>query len=76
MTPWHALQMALEGEKRALDFFTSVLETAEDSQIKRLAEEFAEEEAEHVNLVHRLLRRYPQPAASWSSDPDPPIAQQ
>ena len=76
MTPWHALQMALEGEKRALDFFTSVMETTEDSQVKRLAEEFAEEEAEHVNLVHRLLRRYPQPAASWSSDPDPPIAQE
>ena len=76
MTPWHALQMALEGEKRALDFFTSVMETAKDSQVKKLAEEFAEEEAEHVNLVHRLLRRYPQPAASWSSDPDPPIAQE
>jgi rubrerythrin len=76
MTPWHALQMALEGEKRALDFFTSVVETAKDPRVKRLAEEFAEEEAEHVNLVHRLLRRYPQPAASWSSDPDAPIAQE
>jgi rubrerythrin len=76
MTPWHALQMALDGEKRALDFFTSVVETAKDSQIKKLAEEFAEEEAEHVNLVHRLLRRYPRPAESWSSDPDPPIAQE
>jgi len=76
MTPWHALQMALEGEKRALDFFTSAMETAKDSQVKKLAEEFAEEEAEHVNLVHRLLRRYPPPAASWSSDPDPPIAQE
>ena len=76
MTPWHALHMALECEKRALDFFTSVMGTAKDSQVKRLAEEFAEEEAEHVNLVHRLLRRYPQPAASWSNDPDPPTAQE
>jgi rubrerythrin len=76
MTPWHALQMALEGEKRALDFFSSVMETAKDSQIKRLAEEFAEEEAEHVNLVHRLLRRYPRPVESWPSDPDPPVAQE
>jgi len=76
MTPWHALQMALDGEKRALDFFTSIVETAKDSGIKRLAEEFAEEEAEHVNLVHRLLRRYPRPAESWSTDPDPPISQE
>jgi rubrerythrin len=72
MTPWHALQLALAGEKRALAFFRSVVETTKDATIKKMAEEFVEEEAEHVNLVHRLLRRHPRPRNSWSDDPDPP----
>src|SRR6202162_2779435 len=75
MTPWHALQLALAGEKRALAFFTSVVGTAKDPAIKKMAEEFMEEEAEHVNLVHRLLRKHPQPPESWSHDPDPPTSQ-
>jgi rubrerythrin len=76
MTPWHALQLALAGEQRALDYFSSVANTAEDPAIKKLAEEFVEEEAEHVNLVHRLLRKHPRPRESWSYDPDPPVSQE
>ncbi len=76
MTPWHALQLALAGEQRALEFFTSAVETAKDPAIKKMAEEFMEEEAEHVNLVHRLLRKHPQPPDSWSDDPDPPVSQE
>lgn len=76
MTPWHALQLSLAGEKRALEFFTSIVETARDAKIKRMAEEFAEEEAEHVNLVHRLLRRYPPPSDAQLTDPDPPVPQE
>jgi rubrerythrin len=72
MTPWHALQMALTGEKRALAFFTDIAETTKDAKIKQMAAEFVEEEAEHVNLVHRLLRKYPEPPAGWAEDPDPP----
>jgi rubrerythrin len=72
MTPWHALQMALKGEERALSYFTSIVETAKDAKVKALAAELVEEEAEHVNLVHRLLRRYPKPAEGWAEDPDPP----
>jgi len=75
MTPWHALQLALAGEKRALAFFTSIVETAKDAKVKEMAAELVEEEAEHVNLVYRLLRKYPKPADSWSQDGDPPVAQ-
>jgi rubrerythrin len=74
MTPWHALQQALAGEERALAFFKSIVETAKDPAVKKLAEEFVEEEAEHVNLVHRFLRKYPKPADSWSSDLDSPVS--
>jgi rubrerythrin len=76
MTPWHALQLALAGERRALAFFAAIAETTKDPQVRKMAEELIEEEAEHVNLVHRLLRNYPAPTPGWSEDPDPPIAQE
>jgi len=76
MTPWHALQLSLAGEKRALAYFTSIVETAEDPKVKDMAAELVEEETEHVNLVHRLLRRYPQPSESWAEDLDPPASQE
>jgi len=75
MTPWHALQLALTGEQQALAFFTSVLGSAKNEKIKDMAAEFVEEEAEHVNLVHRLLRKYPKPPDSWADDDDPPRPQ-
>jgi rubrerythrin len=75
MTPWHALQLSLAGEKRALAYFTSIVETAKDPKVKAMAAELVEEEAEHVNLVNRLLRRYPAPIDSWNEDLDPPASQ-
>jgi len=63
---------ALVDEKRALEFFTGIVETTRDAKITQMAAEFVEEEAEHVNLVHRLLRKYPEPAEDWAEDPDPP----
>ena len=76
MTPWHALQLSLAGEKRALAYFTSIVETAKDPKVKTMAAELVEEEAEHVNLVHRLLLRYPKPLDSWADDLDPPVSQE
>lgn len=76
MTPWHALQLSLAGEKRALAYFTSIVESAKDPKVKDMAAELVEEETEHVNLVHRLLRRYPQPSESWAEDFDPPASQE
>ena len=75
MTPWHALQLCLAGEKRALSFFTSIAETAKDAKVKEMAAELVEEEAEHVNLVYRLMRKYPEPTDSWCQEGDPPAAQ-
>jgi rubrerythrin len=74
MTPWHALQLSLTGEKRALAYFARIVEAATDPKVKALAEELVEEEAEHVNLVNRLLRRYPPPDDSWAHDPEPPAS--
>jgi hypothetical protein len=41
-----------------------------------MAAELVEEEAEHVDLVNRLLRRYPPPRDSWADDLDPPASQE
>jgi rubrerythrin len=68
--------MALEAEKRALAFFSGIVETTKDPKIKQAAAEFVEEEAEHVNLVHRLLRKYPEPSGTWAEDSDPPVGQE
>jgi len=77
MTPWHALQMALACEQRALAYFIAVADGAANPEIKNMANEFVEEEAEHVNLCHRLLKRYPAPSdRSWAHDPDPPVSQE
>ncbi len=77
MTPWHALQMALAGEKRALAFYTRLVESTQDAAVREMAKEYVEEEAEHVNLCYRLLRKYSEPEGeSWSEDPDPPISQE
>ncbi len=76
MTPWHALQLSLAGEKRALAYFTFIVETAKDPKVKTMAAELVEEEAEHVNLVNRLLLRYPPPRDSWAEDLDPPVSQE
>jgi rubrerythrin len=75
MTPWHALQLALAGEQRALAYFHCVVEATADPQVKEMAEEFRKEESEHVDLVNRLLTKFPQPLPSWSEDLDPPISQ-
>jgi rubrerythrin len=76
MTPWHALQLSLAGEKRALAYFVSIVETAKDPKVVATAAELVEEETDHVNLVHRLLHRYPKPEGeTWSEDPDAPVAQ-
>ncbi len=75
MTPRDALNLALDGEKRALAFFKSIVESTKDPKVKQMAEEFVEEEAEHVNLVHRLLRKYPA-SETPLTDLDPPISQE
>ena len=73
MTPWHALQMALGAEQRAFAFFDRLVATAGDDGMRKWAEEFREEEAEHVRLVEDLLKRYPEPDEGWADDPDPPV---
>lgn len=74
MTPFHALTVALDSEKRGQAFYAAVAEGAGNEEIKVLAREFAEEEAEHVALLEGWLSRTPPPDDHWAEDMDPPAA--
>jgi len=72
MHPWHALQLALAAEQRAVAFFENLASRATTDTVRRAAEEMRDEEIEHVELVRSWLEKVPQPEESWADDPDPP----
>lgn len=72
MLPWHALQLALAAEKRAVEFFGQIADVASSEPVRRAAIEMQQEEREHVELVNSWLKKYPKPDADWANDPDPP----
>ena len=72
MKPWHAIELAMHGEKRAVAFFRHVAETAVDDQVQELALQMVEEEEEHVALLQKWQERFPKPREGWDDDLDPP----
>jgi len=74
MTPWHALELALANEKRAVEFFETVARTTPDDAVARLAREFAAEERIHVSYVEQALAKEADPTAGWDEDLDDPQA--
>jgi len=65
-----ALRYARENEGRAMAYYRSVADEAVDPEVRRLATEFAEEEAEHMAALERWLALTPRPSASWAADPE------
>jgi len=74
MTVWHALALALDSEKRGHAFYATLAEKSADPNVRRLAAEFAEEEAEHVEILEKWIANTPKPAPNWSEDMDPPVS--
>jgi rubrerythrin len=52
-----ALEMALGTERAACDFYAAVAGQTRSAEVQELAQEFAEEEAEHVEALERWLAR-------------------
>jgi rubrerythrin len=50
-----ALEIALEAESGALDYYKSVLDTTDDPEIKVFAKEFVQEESGHVAVLKKWL---------------------
>ena len=71
MLPQEALKLARQTEVMARDFYARVADQAEDKDVRRYAQEFAEEEAEHVGYVDNWLAQYPAPETAREDD-DPP----
>jgi rubrerythrin len=72
MPPYHALELALESEQRAVRFFDRIAGSSKDAKVRAAARKLAEEERQHVRLVKEWMQRVPKPKAGWDYDPDPP----
>jgi rubrerythrin len=72
MQPFHALELALECERRAQRHFEGIAAGKAPKKVRAAAAEMAEEEREHVRLIEAWMARVPRPAAGWDHDPDPP----
>ena len=74
MTPHHVLRIALANEVRAQQFFESVASSPLlDADTRRLADEFAGEECEHMKIIEQILFQTSPPAIDWHEDLDPPV---
>jgi rubrerythrin len=69
-----ALKLALNNEKRAVAFYEALAARSPNPEVKALAEEFAEEEREHVALVEKWIDAYPDGTLIFPEDPDEPVA--
>jgi rubrerythrin len=74
MQPWHALELALESERRAEQHYAKVArDRATPAKVKKVAAEMQADEQEHVRLILEWMKKVPKPDAGWDHDPDPAL---
>ncbi len=71
LTPHAVLLAALRSEVDAKAHFERIAAAAQEAAVRRLAEDMAAEEAEHIDRIAAALAQHPGPAADWS---DPRVA--
>ena len=71
MEAYNALKYARENEVRGMEYYRSVAEESTDAELRRLATDFANEEAEHVAALDKWLALTPRPSLTWQDDPGP-----
>ena len=59
MSPRHALNVAMESEIKAYEFFDKALPSIKDSSVRKLFEELRDEETEHQDLLKQQMAKYP-----------------
>ncbi len=67
-----AVLLALEHERKALDFYAGIADTARAADVRTLARQFAEEEQQHVGWLEAWLAKCGPADAVVLEDPDPP----
>lgn len=76
MEPRAAIELAIQYEQRAVDFYAHVAEQTPDGDVRGLAAKLRDEEIEHVQMLRDFLARFAAKPAAWSDDPDEPVAQE
>ncbi len=66
--PYNALRYARDNEVRAMQFYHAAAEDSKDEEVRRLATEFASEEAEHVAALDKWIELTPRPSMTWQDD--------
>lgn len=64
-----ALEIAIESEEKAFDFFARASESASDPKVKRLFQDLRDEEREHRAMLVALLPSYPPEVHLFEEDP-------
>lgn len=72
MKPWHALEVALRCEEKAVEYFEGIATGDVPERVREAAAEMAGDEREHVRLIREWMKKVPQPRPGWDEDPDPP----
>ncbi len=70
MSVLKAYQLALYAEQRAFAFYDEALESVTQPDVKALFEELREEEAEHVDMIVKIIARLPKSAEVELEDED------
>ncbi len=71
MSALKAFKVALECERKALDFYTHALPHVSDPEIVALFTELRDEEVEHVRMVQKAIAELPASArVDWQDDND------
>lgn len=71
-----ALELALEHERRATQFYADVAATAQAPDVIALARQFADEERQHMGWLEACLAECGADDAKAGEDPDPPLSQE
>lgn len=75
MSARHAMEVALDAETKAHDFFAGALPHVTDPEVRELFEELRQEEIEHQQLVNAHLAKLPPDTVNPEDYADEPVSQ-
>ena len=65
MTAYRALKYARQNEVRGMTFYRMAAEKSQDAEVRRLGNDFADEEKAHVEALDRWIEKTPRPSTNW-----------